>query len=327
MIYTSKEFKKHSGPDTTFEHPLRIPDYIPKELKNDYWYMAKVVHTEKYLDYLEERCRNVGKSVWYCRKCTFMNKTCRTTCQICLNRRSGQDWEYLGLVESDTTYINGQTFEILKVSVNCVCNMIVDLLMGEQIIPIACVRPPGHHAEKDKGQGFCLINNTAIGAEMAIKVGAKRVFIFDWDLHHGNGLQSHFYDRSDVYYCSIHGQELYPHTGSSYERGIRQGQNYNLNILLPKGTTDELYYDTFIDKVLPEIKNYQPDLILIAAGFDGLATDPINYFQLTPQLYRRLLQQLKALSKVALILEGGYCISDIKLCLDLCIDELQPNFK
>lgn len=175
------------------------------------------------------------------------------------------------IVDSNTTFIT-PTIKIVNNAVILVCQMVDDLFNNKTNHGFAIIRPPGHHACNDKSGGFCIVNNFATAAGYAIKIGFMRVFIFDFDAHHGDGIQKIFYKRKDVFYCSMHTVSAYPHTGFPIEMGEWPCYCRNLNILVPKDADDQTYLKIFQTNVPQTISAFQPDIILVSAGFDGLAT-------------------------------------------------------
>jgi acetoin utilization deacetylase AcuC-like enzyme len=183
------------------------------------------------------------------------------------------------------------------------------------------VRPPGHHASIDQAQGFCLFNHVAIAAEYLIRHhGASRVAIVDFDAHHGNGTQAIFESRRDVLYVSLHERPeapSYPGTGYASERGIGIGTGFTLNVPLDWGCSPGNYLRAVDEHVLPALAAYQPEWLLLSAGFDGLASDPVGHLGLQPdtfeQLTHRLLQTAGdvACDRVVSVLEGGYVSADL----------------
>lgn len=327
FIFTHENMKLHNGPAGTFEVPARLGAKYSNnsivEPRLIYEETIFKVHTADYIRDLNDRCKRVGKDKWGCTTCSFINDITCKLCEMCGSLQPYVPWEYLGMIDGDTTYINQHSIKAVYMAVTCACDLSTGIVTGKIPFGFALVRPPGHHASKDTGKGFCLLNNTAIAAEAALEVGASRVFIFDWDLHHGDGIQDHFYNRSDVFYCSMHADGIYPHSGKVEEIGVDDGYGFTLNIPLPKGTTDEDYLNQFTEHVLPAINRFSPDIILIAAGFDGLATDPINIFKLTPYIFSQMIHTMKSInSKIGLILEGGYDVNGIQTCVDLCIESL-----
>ena len=171
------------------------------------------------------------------------------------------------------------------------------------------VRPPGHHAEKNKAMGFCIYNNVAVGANYLInKYKLKKIAIIDFDVHHGNGTQDIFYDNEKVLYISTHQYPYYPGSGTNDEKG-----KYNniLNIPLPAGTTSEEYLNAY-EFVLKKIKEFKPEFILLSAGFDAHKDDPLAQLQLESKDFYSITKRTLELSKqycdgkVVSILEGGY---------------------
>ncbi|TGK00257.1 histone deacetylase [Leptospira langatensis] len=185
------------------------------------------------------------------------------------------------------------------------------LIHGELDSGIALVRPPGHHAETGKAMGFCLLNNIAITAHYLLGQGAQRIYILDWDVHHGNGTQEIFYDSDRVFFTSLHQYPYYPGTGSYSETGRGKGEGYTMNIPLPMGSGDKEYLHYFQENVLPSILEFSPDYLLISAGFDAHKRDPLAGMNLSTNAFaeftRLALSACKQTdSKLISFLEGGY---------------------
>jgi len=177
----------------------------------------------------------------------------------------------------------------------------------------ALVRPPGHHAEADHTSGFCLFNNIAIAARYALdKLGAGRILIVDWDLHHGNGTQHSFYDTDQVLYFSTHQYPCFPGSGGVHEIGQGAGEGYTVNVPLPGGQDDRAYARIFRELLCPVARQFHPDLMLVSAGFDIYQDDPLGTMAVTVQGFAyltRLLMRLAAelcQERLLLVLEGGY---------------------
>jgi len=180
--------------------------------------------------------------------------------------------------------------------------------------PFSIGRPPGHHATGDDAMGFCFLNNAAIAAQAALDdLGATRVAIFDWDVHHGNGTQDLFYDRGDVFYASVHEEGLYPGTGDADETGTGEGEGTTLNVPLPVGAGDAAY-DAVVRTVLaPAIERFDPDLFLVSAGFDAHRHDPISRMRVSSEGYGLLAARVRDLAErtgagLGFVLEGGYSL-------------------
>lgn len=190
----------------------------------------------------------------------------------------------------------------------------VDLLLAAEIDNgFALVRPPGHHAEKDRSMGFCLFNNVAVAARYAIDhCGLERVMIVDWDLHHGNGTQNSFYETDKVLYVSTHQFPYYPGSGDLSETGKGKGEGYTLNIPLPGYQGDVDYATIFNDIIVPVGREYKPELILVSCGFDIYKDDPLGAMEVTADGFAYLTRCMVQLAeevcggKLLITLEGGY---------------------
>lgn len=207
----------------------------------------------------------------------------------------------------------------------------IDVLMSEpQASSAFCaVRPPGHHAEQSTAMGFCLFNNIAIGAQYAIeKYGLERIFILDWDVHHGNGTQHVFEERKDVFYCSLHQWPFYPGSGREDERGLGAGAGYTHNIPLPAGTGHHIYLKHLTETVLPAIADYLPDLILVSCGFDAHQDDPLANLNLTRETFSELTREIVSAAKptstggIVSVLEGGYNLRVLPLLVKTHLQQL-----
>jgi len=187
------------------------------------------------------------------------------------------------------------------------------------------VRPPGHHAEKNKAMGFCIYNNVAVGANYLInKYKLKKIAIIDFDVHHGNGTQDIFYDNEKVLYISTHQYPYYPGSGTNDEKGKH---NNILNIPLPAGTTSEAYLNAY-EFVLNKIKEFKPEFILLSAGFDAHKDDPLAQLQLESKDFYSITKRTLELSKqycdgkVVSILEGGYDLQALQESTEMHVKAL-----
>jgi acetoin utilization deacetylase AcuC-like enzyme len=188
-----------------------------------------------------------------------------------------------------------------------------DAVLDNRVARAFClVRPPGHHATPTHGMGFCLVNSIAVAAAHALGRGLERVAIVDWDVHHGNGTQDAFYTTDRVFFCSIHQSPLYPGTGLADERGEGRGEGTTLNLPLRPGGDDNTYRLVFAEQVEPAIRAYRPELILVSAGFDAHARDPLANMRLSEAGFAWLASRVLALAtelsdgRLVALLEGGY---------------------
>jgi acetoin utilization deacetylase AcuC-like enzyme len=192
----------------------------------------------------------------------------------------------------------------------------------------ALVRPPGHHAEQARAMGFCLLNNAAIAAEAALRLGARRVLVLDWDVHHGNGTQDIFAARPDVLYMSAHQYPFYPGTGAPTEVGVGAGKGFTVNCALPGGQNDADYGAVFHDLFLPAARAFAPDLVLVSAGFDPHERDPLADMLVTERGFAAMASATAELAreacggKLVLLLEGGYDLGALTTSVRACLEVL-----
>jgi acetoin utilization deacetylase AcuC-like enzyme len=216
-----------------------------------------------------------------------------------------------GQLDPDT-YFSPGTREAAWLAAGGVIDMVERLASGTQRRGIALLRPPGHHAIPAASMGFCLLNNVAIGAAAALAKGLSRVAIVDWDVHHGNGTQDMFYYDPNVLFTSLHQYPFYPGTGAPTEIGRDAGLGYTANLALPADSGPETYGAAFRDVVLPLLRLYKPDLVLVSAGFDAHQRDPLASMNLDRQTYGALASSLIELvdalghGRIGFVLEGGY---------------------
>jgi acetoin utilization deacetylase AcuC-like enzyme len=186
---------------------------------------------------------------------------------------------------------------------------------------VALLRPPGHHATRDTGMGFCILNNIAVAALAALSRGVSRVAIVDFDVHHGNGTQDIFWEDPRVLFCSLHQWPLYPGTGAADQVGGGEGTGYTVNVPLSEGASDAVYEAAFDELVLPILDEYAPELILVSAGYDAHERDPLAGMKLTRAGYASMARKLAKLAagsargRLAFLLEGGYDLSAIETCV------------
>ena len=220
-----------------------------------------------------------------------------------------------GYLDADTI-LSEKSYDVARLAVGGCLNMIDDIMAEKISRGFAFVRPPGHHAERDRGMGFCLFNNIAIVARHLIKKHkVNKIAILDWDLHHGNGTQHAFYGEKEVLYMSIHQSPCYPGKGQFDEIGDGEGEGFNVNLPIPAGVGDEGYLEAFNKLFLPILEKYSPDIILVSAGFDTHHDDPLGGMKVTTEGFGEMGQRLidaanqSSSGKIAFFLEGGYSLS------------------
>lgn len=222
------------------------------------------------------------------------------------------------------TQICSKSYEVALLAVGGVIAAI-DAVMEKKKVnhAFALIRPPGHHAEPDRGMGFCIFNNIAIGAKYAQnKYNLKKILIIDFDVHHGNGTQVVFYNDPTVLYCSLHQYPFYPGTGTQLEKGQGEGEGVTINIPLPAKSGDAEYLDAFKTYILPQTLDFNPQLVLVSAGFDGYKDDPIGGMKLTNEGYQNMTKMICEIAtqtcegKIVSCLEGGYNLEALPVLIE-----------
>ncbi|MBI2252361.1 MAG: histone deacetylase [Armatimonadetes bacterium] len=242
-----------------------------------------LVHSIDYIKYLEEFCQKGG-----------------------------------GWIDADT-YASPLSFKVAALAAGGAIKAVEHILKENFSWIFLLCRPPGHHAVKDKAMGFCLLNNAAIAASFAQeKLGLNKIFIIDWDIHHGNGTQEIFYDNPNVFYFSIHQSPFYPGTGKIQEQGNDRAFKTNLNLPLPGGLEDDDYLYILKEIFIPRAKEFNPELIIVSAGFDAHSADPIGGMRITDDgfskmaaLIQNLANETQAQGKMLAVLEGGYNLDQL----------------
>jgi acetoin utilization deacetylase AcuC-like enzyme len=192
------------------------------------------------------------------------------------------------------------------------CTLVESLLGDGERVGFSALRPPGHHAEFERAMGFCLFANVAIAARHALAaLGAERVLVLDWDVHHGNGTNTIFHNSREVLFASIHQYPFWPGTGAIGDVGSGDGEGYSLNLPVPGGTGERAFLSLVEHVVAPAARQYRPDLILVSAGYDAHRHDPLGGLALDTDAFGALSRQVRALAEelgapVGAVLEGGY---------------------
>ncbi len=227
-----------------------------------------------------------------------------------------------GMIDLDTIVSPGSFEAALHAAGGCVA--LVDALMGSPQGPrvgASLHRPPGHHAEPAQAMGFCLFDNVAVAAQHALDAhGARRVMIFDWDVHHGNGTNAIFHARDDVLFCSIHQSPLYPGTGPAADCGRGAGEGFTVNMPVPGGSGDDVFVSHVAHVVLPLARAYAPDLLLVCAGYDAHAEDPLASCTVTDTGFGAMATLMRACADeldvpLGIVLEGGYDLGVLARCV------------
>lgn len=221
--------------------------------------------------------------------------------------------EFAEQLRTGDTAICEESYEVALEASGAVLNAVDAVMAGEVSTAFCATRPPGHHATATRGMGFCIFNHVAIAARHLQEVhGLKRIAIIDWDVHHGNGTEDIFIEDPDVLYVSLHEHGYYPHTASDTQRGQGAGEGTNLNISLPEGSDGETALLAWSEKLEPEVNAFQPDFILISAGFDSRMDDPIGGLRWTDETFAEMTRRCIVLAdrwcrgRIVSVLEGGY---------------------
>jgi len=225
-----------------------------------------------------------------------------------------------GTIDADT-HVGEASYRAALHAAGGACAMARALLEGEAAYGFCGVRPSGHHAEPSRAMGFCLFNNVAIAAAYALReLGAARVLVLDWDVHHGNGTAEAFRASAQVLFASIHQAGLYPGTGELSDAGSGPGEGYTLNLPVPAGSEEGLWLSLLEHIVLAVARSFEPELVLISAGFDAHVEDPLASCRLETESFARMTRQVRDFAAAAgiplgLVLEGGYDIPVLARCV------------
>ncbi len=225
------------------------------------------------------------------------------------------------------TYTSEGSVAAAQLAAGAACQGVDIVLAGSGPV-LALVRPPGHHAERDKAMGFCLFNNAAVAAAHARAAGLARVAVVDIDVHHGNGTQWIFYGDPSVLYVSLHQFPYYPGTGAATEIGRGEGTGFTVNVPLEAGATDADYDLVVREAVVPTLERYAPDLLIVSAGFDAHQRDPLASMRVSTEGYATMVARLRDVAarcaggKLVAVTEGGYDLQALADCLDVTVQVL-----
>jgi acetoin utilization deacetylase AcuC-like enzyme len=230
------------------------------------------------------------------------------------------------------TFTSPETYSVARLAAGAAINAVDAVLDGRpHSRALALVRPPGHHAERNRAMGFCVFNNVAIAAAHARARGLKRVAIVDYDVHHGNATQWSFFDDPSVLFVSSHQFPFYPGSGAAHEIGTGAGTGFTVNLPLAAGATDADYERAYTAVAWPIVRAFKPELILVSAGFDAYKDDPIASMRLEAQYFGRLTSQVVEIAneccdgRVAAVTEGGYHLKGIADSLRAVIGALEDE--
>ena len=242
-------------------------------------------------------------------------------------RRISETADHSSQLDPDT-YTSPESHEIALLAAGAAMDAVERVMGGSHRAAVALVRPPGHHAERDRAMGFCLYNNVAVAAAYARAHGAAKVAIVDYDVHHGNGTQHIFETDPHVLYISTHQFPYYPGTGAAEEVGRDAGRGFTVNVPLEVGAVDEDYHIAFSGVVLPVLRQFEPDLIIVSAGFDAHERDPLGGMRLSTAAFAAMTQELRAVAdeccggRIVSVTEGGYDLKALAASLDAVIASL-----
>ena len=280
---------------------------------------------------IPERLRRSGLAA-RCREPEFKPVARQNLTQVHAAAYVDEIWAYAksggGYIESDTI-VSPASYDVALMAAGAVCDAVARLMRGEDRQGLCLVRPPGHHALANRAMGFCLFNNVAVAARLAIDVlGLYRVLIVDWDIHHGNGTQATFWEDPQVGFLSIHRFPFFPGTGAADETGAGRGLGTTLNLPIKYGTSRQTYLAAFADSLEKFAARIKPQLVLLSAGFDAHRLDPIGDLGLETEDFVPLtnlvldVADTYAGGKFVSVLEGGYDPAILADCVELHLAEM-----
>ncbi len=232
-------------------------------------------------------------------------------------------------LDSMDTVVGRESARVARLAAGGVVRLAQAVVEGSLHRAVALVRPPGHHAERDRAMGFCLFNNVAVAAAwLRAHGGIGRVLIVDWDVHHGNGTQHIFEEEPEVFYFSVHQFPLYPGTGTAEERGRGRGLGATRNCPLPPGAGDEAYLGALRGPLGEEAERFRPEFVLVSAGFDPHRLDPLAQLKVSTEAFgeaTRIVREIAetyAGGRLVSVLEGGYHLEALSECVALHVETL-----
>jgi acetoin utilization deacetylase AcuC-like enzyme len=234
-----------------------------------------------------------------------------------------------GAFDPDTTVSEGSYNAALHAAGGA-CALVDELLSGSASTGFCGLRPPGHHAEPAVAMGFCLFNSVAVAARHALASGAERVFVLDWDVHHGNGTNDIFHDVDEVLFASIHQSPLYPGTGPLDDVGSGRGEGYTINLPVPPGAGHRAWLSLVEHVIVPVARAFAPELILVSAGFDAHHADPLADCRLEVTSFAAMARHVRALgdslgAPAGAVLEGGYDLGALSASVAATMEALDAG--
>ena len=305
-VFYDQYYNMHIG----FKYSLECCGRITNTIKNIGCEQIGFVRSlpvgwNKIIDNMEQKYNSINKI--NCQVCSYLNEKDESRCEIC-NSTLGTV-KIVSPIDGDTTYMCKDSSKTVTGILNTIMNTLdwqTDEKNTENVF-IMC-RPPGHHSDNITPSGFCIVNNMYMAVDYLRNFKKKnKIAIIDWDVHHGNGTQKLFYNDKNTLFIDIHRENFYPFTGSVEERGDGDGFGYTINIPLQSGSDENIYVEKFNSIIIPMLKTFEPEWIMISCGFDAHIRDPCGGMKLTSTSYGIFHQLLKSFNKpMTYILEGGY---------------------
>jgi acetoin utilization deacetylase AcuC-like enzyme len=227
------------------------------------------------------------------------------------------------------TFMSPESYDVALLAAGAAVDGVERVMSDAHRAAVALVRPPGHHAERNRAMGFCLFNSVAVAAAHARALGAARVAIVDYDVHHGNGTQHIFEADPHVLYVSTHQFPYYPGTGAADEAGRGAGLGFTVNVPIEAGAVSEDYQIAFTDVIVPVLRQFEPSLLIISAGFDAHEGDPLGGMRLDADAFGAMTRELRAVAeeccrgRIVAVTEGGYNLQALAASLDAAIEALR----